>query len=124
MYHGLEKSNIEAEKVEEEARESFIKAGKLSAQVLEYGKTLVKPGVKVIDVLDKVEEKIKELGGGFSFPPQLSLNDTAAHNCPDVGDETVLEDQVVKLDLGVQINGYVTDNAITIDFFISFSIFK
>lgn len=115
MYHELGKSDIEAEEVEEAAVESYKKAGRMSAEALQYGKSLIKPGVKVVDVLDKIEEKITQMGGGFAFPPQISLNDVAAHNCPDADDTVVLEDQVIKLDVGVQVNGYVTDNALTVD---------
>ena len=55
------------------------------------------------------------MGGDFAFPPQISLNEVAAHNCPDAGDAAILQDQVIKLDVGVAIGGYVTDNALTID---------
>lgn len=99
----------------ENTTEYYEKAGRLSAEALEYGKSLIKPGAKVLDVLDKIEQKIAESGGMCAFPPQISLNEQAAHNCPDDGDATILDSQLVKLDIGVHINGYVTDTAATID---------
>ena len=43
---------------------------------------------KSIEIAEKVEEKIRSLGGLPAFPVNLSLNDSAAHSVPDIGDET------------------------------------
>jgi len=96
-------------------QEKYIKAGKIASEALEFAKSLVKPGVKLVDVCDKTEEKIKELGGSLAFPVQVSLDDTAAHFCPDEDDETVFEKQVVCIDVGVHVDGFIGDNALTID---------
>ena len=101
--------------MDEETLQKYIKAGKIAAQALQYGKSLIKPGTLVVEVLDKVEEKIKELGGGIAFPAQISLNETAAHSCPLLGDKTEFKDQVCKLDIGVHIEGYIADTALTVD---------
>lgn len=95
--------------------ESYKKAGSIAAQALEYGKTLIKPGNSLKESCDKIEEKIIELGGGIAFPAQISLNDTAAHFCPDADDEIIFKDQVCCLDVGAHIDGYIGDNACTID---------
>lgn len=97
------------------SEEKLTKAGKIAAQALEFAKSLVKPGVKLVEVCDKTEEKIKQLGGKLAFPVQISLNDTAAHFCPDQDDETVFKDQLVSIDVGVHIDGFIGDNALTID---------
>ena len=63
-----------------------------------------------------VSLKIKELGGKPAFPTQLSINEIAAHYNPFVNDETKFkEGDLVKLDLGVHINGAVADIAVTVD---------
>ena len=94
----------------------YEKAGKLAAEVLQYGKKLIKPGVKLIDVTDKVEKKIESLKVSPAFPPQLSINNVAAHYCPDINETTEFkENDLVKLDLGVHIKGHLADNAVTID---------
>ncbi len=98
-----------------EELEGWRKATKLSAECLDYGVSLIKKGANVVEVLDKIEDMIKEKGGLPSFPAQISLNDTAAHYCHDDGEETILEDEVVKLDMGVQIDGYLGDNARSVD---------
>ncbi|MEK6967561.1 MAG: type II methionyl aminopeptidase [Nanoarchaeota archaeon] len=95
--------------------EKWIKAGKLAAQVLEYGRNLVEPGKTVLEITEAIEKKIAELGGKPAFPPQLSLNAAAAHECADPDETVVLSDQLVKVDVGVHIDGCMSDNAVTVD---------
>jgi len=98
-----------------ETKESYRKAGKIAAEALAYGKSLIKKGELVVDVCDKIEAKIKELGGEPAFPAQISLNETAAHYCPDKDDDLVFGDDVVCLDVGAHVDGYIGDNACSID---------
>ena len=93
----------------------YLKAGKIASECLQYGKSLIKPGASVKDILIKVEHKIIEKGGSLAFPTQISLNEFAAHSCSDLNDTTILKDQVVKLDLGVHIEGCIADTALTVD---------
>lgn len=99
-----------------EVREKLRKAGKINAEAREYGKKLVKVGASLLEVSDKVEAFILKHGGGFAFPTQLSRNDNAAHNCAAHEDKTIFQEgDVVKLDLGVHIDGHVVDSATTIN---------
>jgi len=101
--------------MEQEILQSYLQAGKIANEALNYGKSLIKSGAKVIEILDKIEKKIQELDGAIAFPAQISLNEVAAHSCSDLNDKTILDDQVVKLDLGVHIDGYIADTALTVD---------
>ncbi|MBT4650984.1 type II methionyl aminopeptidase [Candidatus Woesearchaeota archaeon] len=101
--------------MDQETIQKHIQAGKIAAEALHYGKSLIEPGAKVIEILDKIEEKIHQLGGQLAFPAQISLNEFAAHSCSDLNDATILKDQVIKLDVGAHIDGYIADNALTID---------
>ncbi|MFA6461651.1 MAG: type II methionyl aminopeptidase [Candidatus Woesearchaeota archaeon] len=101
--------------MDQEIIDKYLKAGKIAAECLQYGSSLIKEGVKVREVLEKVEEKIVSLGGKPAFPAQISLNEFAAHSCSDLNDVTILKDQVVKLDIGVHIDGYIADTALTVD---------
>jgi methionyl aminopeptidase len=102
--------------MEEEILNAYIKAGKIAAEARAYGESLIKVGAKLVDVTQAVEKKITELGGEFAFPPQISLNSIAAHYAALQDDQTIFkEGDVVKLDLGVHIEGYVADTAITVD---------
>src|SRR3989344_1119016 len=91
------------------------KAGKIARECLEYGCSLIKPGKNALEILDKVEEKIYASGGRPAFPAQSSINNIAAH-CVPGKDVKFNEDDVVKLDVGVHVNGLIGDNAKTIIF--------
>ena len=102
--------------MEAEVLEKLKKAGRIAAEALDYAKSLVKPGILLVDVCDKAEEKIRQLGGEPAFPVQVSLNDVAAHFCPEADDKTEFSDQLVSIDVGVHVDGWVGgDNAVTID---------
>lgn len=95
--------------------ENWIKAGKIAAECLNYGCELAKPGIKLLDLAEKIEAKIKELGGKPAFPVNLSLNELAAHYTPASDDTTVLKaEDVLKIDVGVHIEGYIGDCARTV----------
>lgn len=102
--------------LEPETVEKWRRAGRISALGLKHGEEMLEPGVKVRTVADSVEEKIRELGAEPAFPACLSLNEVAAHYAPPPGDETELkEGDVVKLDCGAHVDGYIGDNAVTVE---------
>ncbi|MBW2987904.1 type II methionyl aminopeptidase [Candidatus Woesearchaeota archaeon] len=98
-----------------EATPELVKACRIAAQVRDYGAELVKSGTSLLEITERLEQRIKQLGGSPAFPPQISLNHIAAHNCPDSGDTTLLKDDLVKIDIGVHVNGYIGDTARTVD---------
>ncbi|MEM4266919.1 MAG: type II methionyl aminopeptidase [Candidatus Nanoarchaeia archaeon] len=92
------------------------KAGKIAAEVLEFGKKLIKPDVLLLEVAEKIDEKIISLGGKSAFPVNISINHIAAHYSPYPDDKTSFQQgDVVKLDVGVHIDGAIGDTACTID---------
>jgi len=101
--------------MDKEEIEKLKKAGKIAAQIREYGKGLVKKDASMTQVLDKIEDKIFELGAKPAFPAQISCNHLAAHYCPDEEDKTIFSDQLVCLDVGVHVDGFIGDTAVTID---------
>lgn len=95
--------------------EDLKKAGRIAAQALQYGGSLIKPGASLLEVVKKIEDKIIELGGDMAFPAQISCDHIAAHFCPEADDDIIFENQVACLDVGVHINGNIGDNALTVD---------
>ena len=94
--------------------EALIKAGEIAKQVKKEVVELIKPGTRLYDIAEFVERRIVELGGKPAFPCNLSINEVAAHYTPYKGDETVLkEGDYLKLDLGVHVDGYIADTALT-----------
>jgi methionyl aminopeptidase len=94
--------------------DDWIKAGEIASEVRKYGKKLIKPGASILEVTNKVENKISELGGKPAFPAQFSINNIAAHYTAIIGDKTKFNDgDLVKFDHGVQINGAIADTAVS-----------
>lgn len=100
--------------MDKEIVESYLKAGKIAGQVKTYAREMIKPGMKLIDIARNIDDKIIELGGELGFPVNLSVNEIAAHYTPTSGDEQIAEG-LLKLDVGVSINGYFADTAISFD---------
>jgi methionyl aminopeptidase len=98
-----------------EELEDWKKACKMSAQALEYGKLLIKKENNFLDVAKKTDEKIISLGGKIAFPSQISMNQIAAHFCPTKDNNPIFDNQIIKLDVGAHINGFIGDNACTVD---------
>lgn len=96
--------------------EEWEKAGKAAAEVLEYGRKLVKVGVPLLEVAEKIDEKIISLEVKPAFPVNISINHIAAHYSPYPDDKTLFQEgDLVKLDVGVHIDGAIGDTACTID---------
>lgn len=92
------------------------KAGKIAAQAREYAVEVCKIGKSYTYVVDKVEDFIRKKGASPAFPMDLSVNDIAAHYCPYIDDKNILQKgDLVKLDIGVHVNGRVADNACTVE---------
>lgn len=99
-----------------EVKEKYMLAGSIGKKALEYGKSLVEPGALFYDVATGIEKYMEELGGKPSFPVNLSINNEAAHYSPFQGDKRKFRTgDVVKLDVGAQVDGYLSDNAATIE---------
>ncbi|OWP57440.1 MAG: type II methionyl aminopeptidase [Thermoplasmatales archaeon B_DKE] len=102
--------------MDQDAKKKYLEAGRLGKMALEYGSTLVAPGVKLFDVAEGIEKFISDNGGKASFPVNLSINNEAAHYSPFRGDQKKFSTgDVVKIDVGAQIDGYLSDNATTVE---------
>ncbi len=96
--------------------ELYLKAGKIAKEVVKFSKRIVKEGSNFLDICEKLENKILELGGKPAFPVNLSVNEVAAHDTAKPNDERVLKrGDVVKVDIGVHVDGYIADTAYTIE---------
>jgi methionyl aminopeptidase len=95
----------------------FMKAGKIAAHALSFVAPMVRPGAKVLNICQMAEMKIVELGAsGVAFPCNVSINDEAAHYTSPYGDTKMFPAKgLVKIDLGAQVNGYISDTALTVD---------
>ncbi|MHA1617871.1 MAG: type II methionyl aminopeptidase [Promethearchaeota archaeon] len=118
-----EEEKAELEEEEEKAKEkilrleSFRKAGEIHKQVVEFIKPQVKVGAKYLDICEATEAKLIELGGEIGFPTNVCVNEVAAHYTSPPDDESVIKDgDIVKVDIGISVEGYVADGAFTVSF--------
>ncbi len=104
------------EERKQKALESYRKAGKIAKEALLKARDMAKPGLKVIELIEKVEAFIVDRGGNIGFPFNVSINNIAAHYTSGPRDMLEIEEgMVIKLDLGVHIDGYVADTATTVN---------
>ncbi len=105
-----------AELSSEEIRK-YIKAGEIAARVRELAIKHVKPGMRILNIAEFIESKIREFGGKPAFPCNISINEEAAHRTPIIDDRLVIPDNsIVKVDIGVHVDGYIADTAVTLNF--------
>jgi methionyl aminopeptidase len=93
----------------------YREAGHILKEVREAAVSRVKKGAKMLDVAEAIENDIRAKGGKPAFPVNISLDEEAAHDTPGPDDLRVFEDNIVKLDIGVHVDGYVADTAVTVD---------
>lgn len=96
---------------------NYIKAGKVAGEVREESRRFIKPGMTLLEIAEYIENEIRERGAKPAFPVNLSLNDIAAHYTPANNDETIFNrGDILKIDIGTHVNGYVGDCACTLYF--------
>jgi len=72
-------------------------------------------GKTVYEICEEVENEIKKRGAKCAFPVNVSINEIAAHYTAEPNDPIIITDSdLVKIDLGTQINGYIADTAVTV----------
>ena len=94
--------------------EKIIKAGKIASETKKYAASIIKPGVPLLEIAEKIESKIVELGGKPAFPVNLSIDNIAAHYTPSHDDKTTAHG-LLKVDIGVSIDGWAADTAFSVD---------
>ncbi len=93
-----------------------VKSGKIAAKVLKEISAMIEPKASIIKICSTAEKKIREYGGVPAFPCNVSINHIAAHSTSPRGDKSeVPEFGLVKLDVGVHVDGYIADTALTVD---------
>ena len=95
-------------------KEKILKAGRIASEVRKYARTIIKKDIPLLEIAEKIEAKIEELGGKPAFPVNLSINNISAHYTPSHDDKT-LAHGLLKVDFGVHIDGWIADNAFSID---------
>jgi len=102
--------------MKDEVFDAYLEAGKIASRILSRSLLLVREGASFLGVVEEVEALVGSEGAGLAFPLNLSMNEAAAHDTASEGDDRVFSaGDVVKMDLGVHLDGYIADTAGTVD---------
>jgi len=97
--------------------EDYLKAGKIAGEVRENVRKKNWVGSTLLEICEYVESEIIKRGAKCAFPVNTSLNEVAAHYTAEPNDpKTVSDADLVKIDLGAQVNGYIADTAVTVNY--------
>lgn len=100
----------------EEVLKKYLQAGRIASRVREEIASQVHAGMPVIEICERVESLTRKLGGKPAFPCNVSINEVAAHYTSPPGDTLrVPEKALVKVDIGVHVDGYIADTAVTVN---------
>lgn len=115
--------------MDEEKWNDFRQGAETHRQVRQWAQKNIKPGWTLTDIANGIEDSVRRLVGhdgltegdsliaGMGFPTGLSLNHCAAHYTPNAGNTMVLQQaDVMKVDIGVHVNGRIVDSAFTMAF--------
>jgi methionyl aminopeptidase len=108
---------------------TYRQGAEVHRQVRQYAQRMIKPGMSLTEIAENIENSTRALTehpgleegdalrGGVGFPTGLNINHIAAHYSPNAGNKVVLEEQdVMKVDIGVHLNGLIVDSAFTVAF--------
>lgn len=109
--------------VDKDCISSLKVGGNIHKNIRNKIRSYLKPGLKLSTLAQVIEStcvsytKNTGIYNGIGFPSSLSLDSCAAHFTPSKElDKTVTKDSVLKIDYGVEVNGWITDCAFTIAF--------
>jgi methionyl aminopeptidase len=97
--------------------DNYILAGKIASTVRENARKKNHIDRTLFEICESIENEVTSLGGIPAFPVNVSLNEIAAHYTAEPQDQIKVKDtDVLKIDLGVHIDGYIADTAVTVSY--------
>ena len=99
----------------DEQLEKHREAGEILAQVRAAAADRVEVGASHLEVAEFAEDRIRELGAEPAFPVNISIDEEAAHATPEPDDDAAFGEEMVNLDIGVHVDGWLADTAVTVD---------
>lgn len=112
---------------DDEFLNNYRKAAEIHRQVRKYTQDSARPGQTLTDIAVNIEDGVRALldnaglepgsglVSGMGFPTGLALNNCVAHYTPNPGQKEIIlqSSDVMKVDFGVHINGWIVDSAFT-----------
>lgn len=101
--------------LESEQYQKHREAGEILATVREETVERIEVGASHLEIAEFAENRIRELGGEPAFPLNISIDEEAAHATPGIGDDSTFGEEMINFDIGVHVDGWIADSAITVD---------
>jgi methionyl aminopeptidase len=109
---------------------NYRKAAEVHRQARQYIQSTVKPGDTLLNIAEGIEDSVRALLGhagletgdalkaGIGFPTGICLNHQVAHYTPNPREKDVVlqHSDIMTIDFGVHINGWIVDSAFTMAF--------
>jgi methionyl aminopeptidase len=102
--------------MDDDVKQKYIEAGRIAKEARELGRDMLEPRTKFVAITNAVEAFIRDEGAHPAFPVNISVDAVAAHYTPSIDDDATLDgSEVVNIDVGVHVDGYIGDTAVTVD---------
>lgn len=95
--------------------QKYLEAGRIASNVRNETAKAVEENMRLIDIAEYAENLTYEMGAKVAFPCNISINEIASHYTPEYGIQRIAANDLVKIDIGVHIDGYIADTATTIE---------
>jgi methionyl aminopeptidase len=101
--------------LDSEQYQKHREAGEILATVREETVERIEVGGSHLELAEWAEQRIRELGGKPAFPVNISIDEEAAHATPAIDDDATFGEEMINVDIGVHIDGWLADTAVTVD---------
>ena len=129
LYRTTNEEKRHLDNINSEFLSDYRQAAEAHRQTRQWAQKNIKPGQTLTEIANGIEDSVRALVGhqgleegdakaaGMGFPTGLNINQCAAHYSPNAGNKMVLQqDDVMKVDIGVHVNGRIVDSAFTLAF--------
>ncbi|KAL7920733.1 peptidase M24, structural domain-containing protein [Trichoderma austrokoningii] len=129
LYRTTDEEKRHLDKINSDFLSDYRQAAETHRQVRQWAQKSIKPGQSLTEIANGIEDSVRRLLGhdgltegdsiiaGMGFPTGLNIDEIAAHFSPNANDKTVLQqNNVLKVDIGVHVNGRIVDSAFTMAF--------
>jgi methionyl aminopeptidase len=100
--------------LQKEELAKYMEAGAIAGKIRADMQKSMKAGDNLLSVAWKIEDAVSKAGAKPAFPVNISINEAAAHYTPPVGEQRIVgKGDLVKVDIGTHIDGYLADLAFT-----------
>ncbi len=98
-------------------KEIYIKVGKIHSEICNKTKPLIQPGILILELTKKIESFIQDYPEvSLAFPVNIQLNNEVHYTALIEDKRMISKGDLVKVDIGIHIDGYIADGAFTISF--------